>query len=102
MEYLLGVAQLTSAVAQGNEMYTSQAARDTAHGLKHLTNAIRVVASTSDTPEVQRTILNSGQEVLRHSSKLINEAQKSLQTVGKYIKTFFGFYVITQTFEQID
>lgn len=75
-----------SAAAQGNEMYTSQAARDTAHSLKNLTNAIRTVAATSDTPEVQRKILYSGQEVLAHSSKLVNEAQRSLQTVGKFYK----------------
>lgn len=72
-----------SAAAQGNEMYTSQAARDTAHSLKNLTNAIRTVAATSDTPDVQRKILHSGQQVLAYSSKLVNEAQRSLQTVGK-------------------
>lgn len=77
------MAQLISAAAQGNDTYTSQAARDTAHSLQNLTNAIRVIASTSDTPEIQRKILRSGQEVLTHSVRLVNEAQKSLQTVGK-------------------
>ncbi|CAG9829306.1 unnamed protein product, partial [Diabrotica balteata] len=77
-----GIAQLLSAAAQGNEMYTSQAARDTAHSLRNLTNAIRIVAATSDNPEVQRRVINSGQDVLILSSKLVNEAQKSLSTVG--------------------
>uniref|UniRef100_A0A6P7FNN2 Talin-2 isoform X4 n=1 Tax=Diabrotica virgifera virgifera TaxID=50390 RepID=A0A6P7FNN2_DIAVI len=77
-----GIAQLLSAAAQGNEMYTSQAARDTAHSLKNLTNAIRIVAATSDNPEVQRRVINSGQDVLILSSKLVSEAQKSLSTVG--------------------
>lgn len=82
-----------SAAAQGNEMYTSQAARDTAHSLKNLTNAIRTVAATSDTLDVQKKILHSGQAVLGHSAKLVNEAQKSLQTVGKILsKTFVVNY----------
>lgn len=74
-----------SAAAQGNEMYTSQAARDTAHSLKNLTNAVRAVAATSDNLDIQRRVLSSGYEVLAHSVELVNEAQKSLQTVGKYL-----------------
>ncbi|KAJ8935035.1 hypothetical protein NQ314_013060 [Rhamnusium bicolor] len=77
-----GVAQLLSAAAQGNEMYTSQAARDTAQSLRNLTGAVRSVAATSDNIDVQRRIINSGQDVLALSEKLIIEAQKSLQTVG--------------------
>ncbi|XP_057660933.1 talin-1 isoform X1 [Diorhabda carinulata] len=77
-----GIAQLLSASTQGNEMYTSQAARDTAHSLKNLTNAVRMVAATSDNPEVQRRVINSGQDILVLSSKLVSEAQKSLTTVG--------------------
>lgn len=75
---------MISATAQGNEMYTSQAARDTAHSLKNLTNAVRTVAATSNNIDVQRKILSAGQHVLAHSAKLVNEAQKSLQTVGKF------------------
>ncbi|KAJ8983101.1 hypothetical protein NQ317_001844 [Molorchus minor] len=77
-----GVAQMLSAAAQGNEMYTSQAARDTAQSLRNLTGAIRSVAATSQNADVQRRIINSGQDVLAHSAVLIDEAQKSLQTVG--------------------
>ncbi|CAG9813617.1 unnamed protein product [Phaedon cochleariae] len=77
-----GVSQLLSATAQGNEMYTSQAARDTAHSLKNLTGAVRSVAATSDNIDVQRKIISKGQEVLAHSALLVSEAQKSLQTVS--------------------
>ncbi|KAJ8958588.1 hypothetical protein NQ318_016309 [Aromia moschata] len=73
---------LLSAAAQGNEMYTSQASRDTAQSLRNLTGAVRTVAATSDNSEVQRRIIHSGRDVLSHSAVLINEAQKSLQTVG--------------------
>ncbi|XP_074035813.1 talin_middle and talin-RS domain-containing protein rhea isoform X1 [Leptinotarsa decemlineata] len=77
-----GVAQLLSAAAQGNEMYTSQAARDTAHSLKSLTGAVRTVVATTDNVEVQRKIIHSGQELLAHSAELVIEAQKSLKSVG--------------------
>lgn len=63
-------------------MYTSQAARDTAHNLKNLTSAVRTVAATTDNLEAQKKVIHSGQEVLAHSVKLVLEAQKSLQTVG--------------------
>ncbi|XP_018576944.1 talin-2 isoform X4 [Anoplophora glabripennis] len=77
-----GVAQLLSAAAQGNEMYTSQAARDTAQSLRNLTGAVRTVAATTDNVDVQRRIIHSGRGVLDHSSKLLDEARQSLQTVG--------------------
>lgn len=63
-------------------MYTAQAARDTAHSLKNLTNAVRCVAATSDNIDVQRRIIHSGQDVLALSSKLVTEANRSLSTVG--------------------
>lgn len=77
-----GVAQLLSAAAQGNEMYTSQASRDTAQSLRNLTSAVRSVAATTDNVDVQKRIIYSGRDVLDHSSKLLDEARQSLQTVG--------------------
>ncbi|XP_076258491.1 talin_middle and talin-RS domain-containing protein rhea isoform X2 [Rhynchophorus ferrugineus] len=76
-----GVAQLLSATAQGNEMYNSQAARDTAHSLRNFTGAVRCIAATSDNPDVQRTIIHAGQEVLHHSTKLLEVSQRSLHVV---------------------
>nr|CAH7755545.1 unnamed protein product [Callosobruchus chinensis] len=77
-----GVAQMLSAAAQGNEMYTCQASRDTAHSLKNFTGAIRTVCATTDNVDTQMKIISSGQDVLEQSSKLVVEAQKSLSTVG--------------------
>lgn len=77
-----GVAQLMSAAAQGNEPYTAQAARDTAESLRALTSSVRTVAATSNNLEVQKKLIGSNKEVLSHSAKLIEEAQRSLNTVG--------------------
>ncbi|XP_050295854.1 talin-1 isoform X2 [Anthonomus grandis grandis] len=76
-----GVAQLLSATAQGNELYNSQAARDTSHSLRNFTGAVRCIAATSDNPELQRKIIHSGQEVLGHSARLLEESYRSLHTV---------------------
>ncbi|CAG9763893.1 unnamed protein product [Ceutorhynchus assimilis] len=76
-----GVAQLLSATAQGNELYNAQAARDTAHSLRNFTGALRCIAATSDNPELQRKIIYSGQEVLAHAQKLLEESYRSLHSV---------------------
>lgn len=75
-----GVAQLLSAASQGNEMYTSQAARDTAQSLRSFSGAIRAIAATSNNNDTQKNLLHSGQDVLTHSARLIREAQLCLQS----------------------
>ncbi|KRT81226.1 hypothetical protein AMK59_5662, partial [Oryctes borbonicus] len=74
-----GVAQLLSATAQGNEIYASQAARDTAQKLKNLTGALRAVAATSDNSDSQLDMIDAGRNVIIHSARLIKEAQRCLQ-----------------------
>lgn len=74
------VAQLLSATAQGNEMYASKAARDTAQNLKSFTSAIRTLAATSHNKDNQKDFLNFGQDVMIHSARLIEEAQLCLQS----------------------
>lgn len=59
--FLSQVAQLLSATSQGNEMYNSQAARDTAHSLRNFTGAVRCIAATSTSPDLQRKIIHSGE-----------------------------------------
>ncbi|XP_030759474.1 talin-2 isoform X2 [Sitophilus oryzae] len=76
-----GVAQLLSATAQGNEMYNTQAARDTVHSLRNFTGAVRCIAATNDNPDLQRKIIHAGQDVLDHSAKLLEESQRSLHEV---------------------
>lgn len=75
------VAQLLSATKQGNEIYTDKAARDTAQSLRNLTGAVRTVAATTNDEDVQLKVIGSGQEVLMHSARLVEEAQKSLHSV---------------------
>lgn len=70
------VAQLLSATSQGNDVYSSKAARDTAQYLKSFTGALRTIASTSDT---QNELLRSGQDVMLHSARLIDEARHSCE-----------------------
>lgn len=74
-----GVAHLLSAASQGNENYTAQAARDTAHSLKNFTGAVRAVAATSDDADLQKRIINAGKDVVVESAKLVEEAQRTLQ-----------------------
>ena len=58
------MAQLLTAVSQGNENYTGMAARSTAVALQDFTDAVRGVAATSDQPEVQHKIINSAKDVV--------------------------------------
>lgn len=75
-----GVAHLLSAASQGNEVFTAQAARDTAHSLRNFTGAVRTIAATSNNKDVQKRIVQSGQDVMLHSARLVEEAQISLQS----------------------
>lgn len=75
------IVQMLSAASQGNDIYTSQSARDTAHSLRALTNAVRGVAATSENIDNQRRMLGSAQEVMLHSVRLVEEARQGLQTV---------------------
>lgn len=76
------VAQLLSATSQGNETYSSKAARDTAQSLRTFTGAIRTIASTSGNKEAQSELIRAGQEVMLHSARLVEETQRSLEADG--------------------
>lgn len=76
------MAQLLSAASQGNEIYTAQAARDTAHNLRSFTRAVRTVAATSNNADTQKRIINAGQDVMLQSVRLVEEAQRSLKSPG--------------------
>ena len=58
------MAQLLTAVSQGDENYTGMAARSTAVSLQDFTDAVRGVAATSDQPDVQHMIINSAKQVV--------------------------------------
>lgn len=58
------MAQLMTAVNQGDEKYTGMAARSTAVALQEFTHAVRGVAATSDQPEQQHKIINNARYVV--------------------------------------
>lgn len=47
-------------------MYNSQAARDTAHSLRNFTGAVRCIAATTNSPDLQRKIIHSGEFFALH------------------------------------
>ncbi|XP_054280659.1 talin-2 isoform X2 [Macrosteles quadrilineatus] len=72
------IAQMVSAAAQGNEMYTALAARDTAHSLRDLTHSVRAVAASTQNRETQQRLVVTTEEVLERSLILIEEARRTL------------------------
>ncbi|GLV39682.1 rhea [Carabus blaptoides fortunei] len=75
------IAQMLSAASQGNDTYTAQSARDTAHSLRALTNAVRGVAATTENLANQKRIIASAQDVMVNTVRLVDEAKQGLQTV---------------------
>ncbi|KZS21620.1 Talin-2 [Daphnia magna] len=71
------MAQLLTAVNQGDEKHTGMAARSTAVALQDLTDAVRGVAATSDQPEQQHKIIDSAKEVVEQAITLIEEARSA-------------------------
>ncbi|XP_046684218.1 talin-1 isoform X2 [Homalodisca vitripennis] len=72
------IAQVVSAATQGNEMYTALAARDTANSLRDFTNAVRVVAASTQHKETQQRLVIFTEKVLEMSLILIEEAKRTL------------------------
>ncbi len=58
------MAQLMTAVSQGDEKYTGMAARSTAVALQDFTDAVRGVAATSDQPAEQHKIIDGAKDVV--------------------------------------
>ena len=71
------MAQLLTAVNQGDEKYTGMAARSTAVALQDFTDAVRGVAATSDQPDQQHKIINSAKEVVDQAITMIEEARSA-------------------------
>ena len=71
------MAQLMTAVAQGDEKYTGMAARSTAVALQDFTDAVRGVAATSDQPDQQHTIINSAKDVVSQAITMVEEARSA-------------------------
>uniref|UniRef100_A0A4W3IH66 Talin 1 n=1 Tax=Callorhinchus milii TaxID=7868 RepID=A0A4W3IH66_CALMI len=76
------VAQLLSAVTQGNENYTGLAAREVAQALKALSSAARGVAANTTDPQARNAMLESASDLMDKSSNLIEEARKAMAKPG--------------------
>ena len=72
------MAQLLTAAAQGDENYTSAAAKDTANALRVFANSVRAVAATNPDREFQAMIIANCQDVINKSTALINEAKRAI------------------------
>lgn len=71
------MAQLLTAVNQGDEKYTGMAARSTAVALQDFTDAVRGVAATSAQPEQQHKIINSAKDVVDQAIVMVEEARSA-------------------------
>lgn len=75
------MAQLLSAAAQGDSQYVGLSARDTADALRHLTTAVRGVASTH--PDAPRDrLVASARDVMEKSVMLLQEVQQCMTQPG--------------------
>lgn len=74
----LALRQLLSSVIQEQRRYAGVAGRDTALALGDFTKSVHGVAATTKNP----TVIDCADEVVLHSARLIEEAQRTLQNVG--------------------
>ncbi|XP_055913869.1 talin-2 [Eupeodes corollae] len=75
----IALSQLLSTVSHGQRMYAGVAGRDTALALGDFTKSVHGVAATTNNPSV----IESADEVVINSVRLIEEAQKTLQNIGE-------------------
>ena len=100
------VAQLLTAASEGNEDYINRAARETANALRDFSAAVRGVAAQTTDREAQNRIIDSAQLVMARSSRLVLEAQRSMnqpvnraQQVSMLSKlSYFCFAIILAVF----
>ena len=75
----LTMAQMLTAAAQGNELYTGIAAKDTLNALRSFANAIRaIVACSANNADYQEKLIESARLVLEQSIGLVNETKMTL------------------------
>lgn len=73
------MAQMLTAAAQGNEVYTGIAAKETFNSLRSFTNSIRAIAACStNNPQYQEKLIESARVVLEKSISLVNESKLAL------------------------
>lgn len=74
----IAMSQLLSAVSQGERLYAGVAGRDTALALGDFTKNVRGVVASGGNPE----IIDSADNLILNSVRLVEEAQRSLQDIG--------------------
>ncbi|XP_036337556.1 talin-2 [Rhagoletis pomonella] len=74
----IALRQLLSSVIQEQRRYAGVAGRDTALALGDFTKSVHGVAATTKNP----VVIDCADEVVLHSARLIEEAQRTLQNVG--------------------
>ncbi len=75
----LSMAQMLTAAAQGNEVYTGIASKDTFNSLRSFTNSIRaIVACSANNPTYQDKLIESARFVLQQSITLVYESKSAL------------------------
>ncbi|CAD7082909.1 unnamed protein product [Hermetia illucens] len=74
----IAISQLVSAVLQGQRLYAGVAGRDTALALGDFTKSVHGVAATTN----NGTVIDSADNAVINSVRLIEEAQRMLQNVG--------------------
>ena len=76
----LSMAQMLTAAAQGNEVYTGIASKDTLNSLRTFTSSIRaIVACSATNPNYQEKLIDSARTVLQQSCSLVHESKQALQ-----------------------
>ena len=75
----LSMAQMLTAAAQGNEVYTGIASKDTLNSLRSFTSSIRAIAACSSNNQAyQEKLIESARIVLQQSITLVNESRHAL------------------------
>ncbi|XP_025831317.1 talin-2 isoform X1 [Agrilus planipennis] len=73
------VAQILTAISQGEENFAAEALRETVHDLKLYVASIRGVAATIENSVIRKEIIESAKNVIQHSYNLVKEAKLNLQ-----------------------
>ena len=74
----LSMAQMLTAAAQGNEVYTGIAAKETLNSLRSFASSIRAISACSNNRTYQEKLIESAHIVLDQSITLVNESRIAL------------------------
>jgi talin len=95
------MAQMLTAAAQGNEIYTGIASKDTLNSLRSFTNSIRaIVACSSNNKNYQEKLIESARVVLQQSITLVNESKYALTKPNESVENQQRLAQIARTIAQ--